>query len=1241
MILFSGWAWVYGSKAISDSDSAVRFVVCSGIALILLVQPRKKPNFEADISSLMVTAAVGTLLSIIGILFHVNQFIWIGMILMLYTCLRYGLPDKISSNSAIACFMLYWAHPFPSQLEWPLHSIMQQLSVNGSEWLLHIFNIPAWADGTIIHGIAGTFEVPRACSGMRTASTVVICAFGASILFRLGWKRAIILSLLGIVQTLILNIIRISVMVANVNLTTSDASAEFMHDTTGALLLVSILLVQGEAAFWHWRFLDVRNAITRGKRPFAIARTITLIMVLLAALALLMNIERRNKDNRAKLINSVAKSLINTNLTAADKASLQLLELKPDDPTYLITRAKVLRQQNLPHEVLETIEDLPTNDNMDVLAMRLWALNSTGESEQIRTEFAKLPQNIMAHPEVAIVAAEFAASNNNLTDVMKHLPNAAKSPHTVDRVRHFYHYLAANEQWRHITEFDSDLPYADSEELLLGVTARLIIDDRESASSLLMNNRRLWQNDTKFTSHLLAIAEKETSDIWGKLYAACVTPQLATMSADELHRHISPLFRLKQDKLAFKLYEKLKLADPQHPGISLAAARHAQLCPVPEERKAHLGQAIDAFELRHISGKLSPQLTLKYIDALTIAGKPQKASSMLLDLRETNPALNSEIITRQVDLYCQSGQWQQAYETVHKIRSTGLFPERLTANNLIRTLAGMGQPFYGITVAKKALRTSPGWPGIRFSLASILVAYGHSEEALFVISQAKLPASKELIQLYESTSRYKQAYAVRQQLDMPEKEIIVNPSWVLPPAETTVMPPIMLQPKHEKLEKLQLQLKNKIATDTSPFIKKLHQQTLLWYSNDKSADSIETWLAIGRDELERATALHALALLQAQRGQYDNAYNTTARALKETPAAAILHQLAVTLSSGAADTVDQAFQACPNDADLWLAKLITAHKTGADKKTLSAILKPACENHPRYSPGTLVRAAGFLLKVNQPQLAEQLIDTTLHHDNAYVPAYLLGIHTARICSDLPTAIKRANSASELAPNPWPFHRTSAQLQMALSSTDPSVITKLEALKTRFPTETEWRVRLGCIYMEHDDAERAWRVLEPLVKGDAPQLPHQVMIRAAEAARRNGRQQTAVRLLRQLHAKNPDNLRILSNLIFTLAQKQESQNAAAELVPKLLQLENDAATLDTAAFALNAVNKPQDALIHINKALQLIADKPIQQWTGIYITAAEINQALGKTDEARKLTNILIKSTGPVITNDSRVRALLD
>ena len=1238
--LLACWAVAYG-PSVAGGDALARFIVCAGVAFVLLLRKRDAPVIDANLPFLLRLAVAGVIVSAIGILLAVHQCTWIGMLLMLYACLRWGLPRSIAPNAMITCFMLYWAHPLPSQIEWPLHAVMQQLSVAGSEWLLQVLSVPAWAEGTIIHGVSGTFEVPRACSGMRTASTAVVCAAGAAVLFRLGWKRAVALSLLGVSQTLLLNIVRITVMVANVSLATSSTSADFLHDTTGGLLLVSILLVYGEAALWHWTFVAEAQSRSHGVPYLGVLPLASGLVAVMLVGGIIVGSVKRDGEHQAIMVGRVAKALIVKAPTTADRASREALRLDEDAPGGRLIRARLLRGQDEPEAVLAVLEALPDDEDMGILALRLWALNALGRTEDVRQRFEALPPHVIAHPEVALVAAQLAASHDVLADVLQHLPQAAASRQLADRVRRFYPYLAAREQWHPITEIDSTAPYTDAEELLLGVTAHLIVDDSKTASSILRNNRAIWESDPQFAGHLLVLAEREPSREWGVYYAACVRPHVARMDADTLYTHIKPLFLLRQDALAIEVYAHLKACDPQHPGVSLAAARHTEHLAAGEGRSALLNQALVAYEERHGAGTLSRALTLDYADALAMAEKTAQASRVLDTLQEEGSAIRNDVLSRQVILYRQAGEWQKAYEAIRDVRSTGLFPDRLTVNELVDVLAGMGESFYALTVAELALEKTPGWPGIRRSAAMLLASFGHHEEALFVLSQGKLPLSVGHIRLYESTARFRKAYAGRQQLGMPELTVDSNPSWLLPPAETTVMPPTVAEASPVSDTKRLSQLRQQIASDSSPFFMRLNRLRLNWISGgDSDAPApIEDWTAVGRDPVERSVALHALALLQLQAGKLSAAANTVERALQETPHSSVLWRLAVALSSGESDLVERAHLACPANSDLWLATLVAAQRSGATEDQLSRVLDEACEAS-RYAPGTLIRAAGFLLQSQSPNLAERAVQQALRQDATYVPAYLVGIHSSRLCDDLSAAVKRASVAAELAPNPWPFYRTAVMLQMARNANDPSVVPKLEALRTQFPNEQEWHIRLGCIYMEHEDAERAWRVLEPVVGDGRDSLPSTVITRAAEAARLNGRHDVAIALLRGQYESDSTDLHVLNNLVFTLAQQESGKEEAASLVPDLLKLGSDAGTLDTAAFALNTAGKPSEALPHIERALQAVAADPIRFWTGIYITAAEIHVALGQRAEAKALIERLIEGTGPVIQNEPRVRKLL-
>ena len=246
--LFCLWVGTHLYALTATQNGLIRFFLAAALSLLILWRAKKKGEVSrAPAWVVLPSVLCGAALAVAGIVFSIHQIEWIGIILMLYAGLRWGLPASHGPDVFRALFLLYWAHPLPGRLFGPLQLAMQKLSVLGSEWLLHVFNVRVWADGFVLRTGQHVFEIPEWCSGMRTATTVFLLAWGLGVLQRLHWSVAALLVMAGLAQSLILNVARIAAMIPLAPQTADPSGAAFLHDTGGIVLVAAVFLIALEA----------------------------------------------------------------------------------------------------------------------------------------------------------------------------------------------------------------------------------------------------------------------------------------------------------------------------------------------------------------------------------------------------------------------------------------------------------------------------------------------------------------------------------------------------------------------------------------------------------------------------------------------------------------------------------------------------------------------------------------------------------------------------------------------------------------------------------------------------------------------------------------------------------------------------------------------------------------------------------------------------------------------------------
>jgi predicted Zn-dependent protease len=207
--------------------------------------------------------------------------------------------------------------------------------------------------------------------------------------------------------------------------------------------------------------------------------------------------------------------------------------------------------------------------------------------------------------------------------------------------------------------------------------------------------------------------------------------------------------------------------------------------------------------------------------------------------------------------------------------------------------------------------------------------------------------------------------------------------------------------------------------------------------------------------------------------------------------------------------------------------------------------------------------------------------------------------------------------------------------------DPDVVRALEGLAAQYPQERIWSERLGEMYFLQGQTDRAIGVLEDAIareQGGRHASPRTYLM-AAEAARREGNQNRAVRILQMAMGRYPNDPNVLNNLVYTLAQEAGTLAEAKALLPRLIEKgRDDFAVNDTAALVYLRAGDLKRAEEHMRKALTYVKSGDYA-WLEVYLNAAEMQIRLGKFKEARESLGLVMKTAERSADVDARARDL--
>lgn len=593
--LFLSWTVANLHRLTSSPESTVQFVL--GLFFALLVLFRQKavsPDRPVQQGrwSLPLIGVSGGALAILGIVFSVHQLEWVGILVLLYTCLRWSLPSRFSRDLLLAVLLLYWIHPLPWQVFGRSQLALQKLSVEGSEWLLHAANVRVWADGYILRTGFRDFGVEESCSGLRTGITVFLCALGVGTVLRLRWYELLGLTVVGVLQVVGLNIVRIAFLVIWADRMPAEVGDRFLHDTLGVFLLASILLVQLEALGWRLyrgRRETAAGYVTRGEvegpdkatiLPMFWNRLIVwgqwLVLCLVVGLAGIFVAIKSRPYHREEMRKGVIDGLIQRDLALAQKAIERSLPFDSDSRMLHSRRLRVLVLQGKNEEALTEALALSAELTPFEIVLKSWALMGLDRIDEAAKLVDSLPASARDLPGVALVRAQYAVKKEEPDVAAKYVVLASRSPLTVERVRRLYPYLAAHEQWQAIADSDVGPSHNEIVSASLAIYARIKVRDFTGAARQLRVTMTRWPDDFRLLRSLLTLAVRSPGSQWESAFANSFRVNVTTLNAEQLSVYLDFCFQLDRPDLAWLAYLRLQELDATHPMLYMIPARFGE-----------------------------------------------------------------------------------------------------------------------------------------------------------------------------------------------------------------------------------------------------------------------------------------------------------------------------------------------------------------------------------------------------------------------------------------------------------------------------------------------------------------------------------------------------------------------------------------------------------------------------------------------------------------------------------------
>ncbi len=1013
-----------------------------------------------------------------------------------------------------------------------------------------------------------------------------------------------------------------------------------------------------------------------------------LILLVLASVSVLV-IQRLRPHPRAELLREVVEGMIMHDPSNAERAVRVALRLDPGHEGLKADLALILLNRGRREEALAQLRKKPEAEfTLQERVLEARVLLELKRMDELAEVIKRFPSTSMALPGVAMVLAEFNAVMDRPAEVAKHVVKAARGLGTQERIRRLFPYMASRNLWDSIRQSDSEMAYSAPLQGVIAAESRLRANDMAGATSVLRRAMKDHELEAAFLGPLIRVVKgQQGTGEWTGRFEDVFKANLARLQPVELAMAMQGGFAIGRPDLGWLAYRRLLAVAPDDPILMIAPAEHgsewfafrhdaldmARLATettvdiraflqvarnfspwkelwtqVPlagelgavvtkEGYQKCLRRCLDSLKRVEQAGKLDERLQVLYAQVLGELGRWEEAHDKIREFERLAPLRHPEFLLAHAALYKAQGDVEMAFETLSTYIRIESHPSLSVWLDQANAAVALGLGPYAMGIAEEARRDFPESDELMTAMVGMWSYFGFPEEALFLINRLSIPVSPAVkARLFMDTGRVTEGQRIVAVVNLADLPAPKQQTQLLGPAEWA------LDWKGDLLEAADYAREAAALPEgKTPFLKGLNQLKSDWYAvrGGKETSSVEVWEKVGRDPREKALALSELTLLLMQQGRRPEALRPARRGVELAPAWSSLWRLNIILSNDFG-VAERALQACPRDSEIWLAYMVLSVQQGRNAAWAEQIVEKAISAR-QYSPATLVRVGDFLIRKGMTNAACSAARAAIKEGQGLLPAYVLGLQCAIITKDYGWATVCARSGAEQALEPWPFYKVMVMLKTRAGGKDPEVVRALEGLVAKYPSESIWAERLGEVYFMQGQTDRAMGLFQAILggrKGQEKARPKTYLL-AAESARREGNLVKAVGLLKAARTLFPEDINVLNNLVYTLAQSPATVGEAVALVPELVRTGGDNfAVCDTAALVYMRAGDLKAAEEYMRKSLSRVK-KGDYAWVEVYLNAVEAQIKLGKLKEARENLNLILKTPERTQAMDSRAREL--
>ncbi|OGV61487.1 MAG: hypothetical protein A2498_16425 [Lentisphaerae bacterium RIFOXYC12_FULL_60_16] len=978
-------------------------------------------------------------------------------------------------------------------------------------------------------------------------------------------------------------------------------------------------------------------------RVVARARSYWPALTLLALLTLL-TLYKNRAYHRAEMIKSVAMALRDAGrLDSAQRAADSVLHLAPFDSDWRVARARLFLLRDQHEQTLHELRFAPDHTAAQQIEKRIleaYALVGLKRLDEARERINQLPERYRLHDvRVAMILAEMAMVTGDAETTARHLLVAARYQAQLPRIRMLYPFLRANRQWHAIRDTDRPVPHTDPAQALAATEASMNLNQSARVAAIVAQAITTWPDDPRFLEPLYYMTLQRNHPDWEARFADHLVRCLDLLDGVEpLYNLLPKCFQLARPDLAWILVDRIRRIDPEHPLLPLSAARFGdrwftfkqRFVGLPaayqdqeirvmslyrlgmnlsewqsfgawipygvelavedttEPRRQLLGMARTGFESRAAIAPLSSPLEYEYVRTLELADQPAEAMARLNRLADRVPDVQDRNRLLISEIYERQAEWVQVYETLHGYADSPE-PDLVPLLRLSRAQQALGLPVAALQTARIAATRYPQSSEAATQWAKLLLDQGQADHALHILSKPRARRTRvmdflEFEALYRSHRYNELAEFCRNALIVPPANLPAQTQTDrLLPAEAACFSYRFTLPSGDDYARQAAAIRTNLRQETGEFLGPLYRLWIESYQSGCRGDAAERdqWASLGRNRFEQSIALTQLALLLAreQRGEAAaEAAEAAARTARDSDSTWLL---AITLSPRRVPLIQEAFAACPDHPEIWLASLVasTVDTPRPAESNLTAFIRHSLSNAVP-TPAHLARASDFLLRAGFQKAAHTAAREAVRQSRGLLPVCLAGLRSARSVQDHNLAIESAHKAIAASIHP---DTSLLRLLVALKTDgtmidlDTAMVQALRTLRQREPGNPLWAQMLGIVRFNRG----GWEIVDAMAQmhdaieaGAGNRTPYIVV---AEAARRLGDLDRSRSVLEEGLRLHPNDLALINNLAFTLALSPGRENDARQWIPALEAAAGDNPHIrDTLAVVLFKTGKPETA-----------------------------------------------------------------